>query len=271
MKYSVIIPVHNNLEYTKCCIQDLFSSNIAGLECIVIDNASTDDTKDYLISLDSKIKIITNEENLGCSRSWNQGIKNSKGDWVIILNNDVRLSSGWLRSLIDAAVEKNLQVVSPAMREGPLNYNFDLYASSYTETMKNICRKWTPIGVCFAVKREVFKKVGLFDENYEIGQYEDADFFRRCKLNNISMGITGSSFIHHFGSSTQSILKSSLKYDYAKQNQLYHRKKWGIGFIRKLTERFTEQILVKFWSRREYFFHKHSLIEKFERGRVSYH
>lgn len=271
MKFSVIIPVHNNLEYTKVCIQDLFSANISQLECIVVDNASTDKTSNYLRSLDFDIKVISNSTNLGCARSWNQGIKISNGDWVLILNNDVRLSQGWLLSLISAAEEKNLQVVSPAMREGPLNYDFDAYASDYIESMKNVCRKWTPTGVCFAVKKEVFKKVGLFDENYEIGQYEDADFFRRCKMNNIPTGITGRSFIHHFGSMTQGIIKRSSKFDYAKQNQKYHRKRWRIGFYRKIIERFKEQILVKFWSRREFFLHRHSLIEKYSNGRVYYY
>jgi GT2 family glycosyltransferase len=270
LKYSVIIPVHNNFEYTKSCIQDLISSDNSQLECIVIDNASTDETSTYLSSLDFEIKVIRNNSNLGCARSWNQGIKISSGDWVLILNNDVRLSQGWLPSLINAAEEKNLQVLSPAMREGPLNYDFDSYATSFVTVMKNVCRKWTPTGACFAIKREVFSEVGLFDENFEIGQYEDADFFRRCKVAKIKMGVTGKSFIHHFGSITQTSITSIVNVDYGALNRKYHRRKWKISFLRRHFERYREKLLLFFWSRQELYKYGHSLLEKYKDGKIRY-
>ena len=208
MKYSIVIPVHNKVEFTHQCIQDILSSNIHNYECIVIDNASTDSTPSYLTCQPDLIKVITNKKNRGCAKSWNQGVSASFGEWVVILNN--------------------------------------------------------------AVKRNVFDKVGLFDENFKIGQYEDADFFRRCKLSNISMGITGNSFIHHFGSSTQILVKENIL-DYPKLNQKYHRSKWNIGLFRRHWERYKEQLLIKYWSYFEYRSKKHSLLEKFRNGRLYYH
>ena len=132
------------------------------------------------------------------------GIRASKGEWIII-NNDVRLPEKWLENLISYARMKEIDVVSPGMREGVLDYNFRDYSQEYTKLMHRAFRKWTPSGVCFVFNRKVIDKIGYFDENYKIGQHEDADFFRRCKIAKLKMGITGASFIHHFGSSTKNL------------------------------------------------------------------
>ena len=226
----------------------------------MVDNASSDGTADYLSKLNSII-TITNNENNGCAASWNQGVRRSTGEWIIILNNDVRLPNHWIDNLITFADQKCLDVVSPGMREGELNYNLSEYAANYMQKMAKALRYWTPSGVCFAVRKNVFEKIGLFDENYKIGQYEDADFFRRCKNSDLLMGISGVSFIHHFGSTTQ---KYIMKYDdnsYSKNNQLYHRKKWKIGFIQRHAERYLEQLLLNYWHYKEKLLFGHSLIE----------
>ena len=219
MKVSIVIPVLNKIHFTAQCLDDLFVSTNLDLEVIVIDNASTDGTADYLTKLNSNSTItITNQENNGCAASWNQGVKKSTGEWIIILNNDVRLPKHWIENLINFADQKCFDVVSPGMREGELNYNLYGYAENYMQKMAKVLRQWTPSGACFAVRKTVFERIGLFDESYKIGQYEDADFFRRCKKARIEMGITGSSFIHHFGSTTQ---KSIIKHN----NNSYSKKK----------------------------------------------
>lgn len=270
MKCSIVVPVMNQLHYTKKCLQDLSLTKGIETEVIIINNASIDGTKEFLIRTE-RIHVIDNVANKGCAASWNQGIKKSNGDWVVMLNNDVRLPLDWLGNLIATAREKKADIISPGIREGILNYNFESYASEYTNSMRNAFRKWTPSGVCFSVKKNVFDKVGLFDENYNIGQYEDADFFRRCKNSKIKMGITGRSFIHHFGSVTQKSIQNKTKTDYSNRNKNYHRKKWRIGFIKRHFERYREQCLLKYWSKKEYFLYKHSLLEKYDGLKVSYH
>lgn len=270
MKCSIVVPVMNQLHYTKECLKDLSLTKGIEIEIIIINNASIDGTKEFL-SKKERIRVIDNDVNKGCAASWNQGVKESNGDWVVILNNDVRLPLGWLNNLISTACKKNVDVISPGMREGQLNYKIENYAPAYMNSMRNVFRKWTPSGVCFSVKKNVFEKVGLFDENYEIGQYEDADFFRRCKNSNIIMGITGGSFIHHFGSVTQKSIQKKTKSDYSNMNKNYHRNKWRIGFIKRHLERYREQLLLKYWSKKEFFLYKHSLLEKHDGIKLSYY
>ena len=270
MKVSVVVPVYNNLQFTKLCIQDLLNQSIPCFEIILVDNGSATDT----IKFYSKYKeliIIRNEKNKGCAYSWNQGIRESKGEWTIILNNDVRLPDKWLENLISYAIKKDLDVVSPGMREGVLDYNFRNYSHEYTKLMHKVFRRWTPSGVCFALRRTVIEKIGYFDENYKVGQYEDADFFRRCKIAKLKMGITGACFIHHFGSSTQKHLKEMGATGYALKNRNYHRRKWRLGFFKRNYERYKEQIFSKYWSLSEYLFYKHSLLEKSDGEKISYY
>jgi len=267
--FSIIIPVLNHVHYTSQCVNDLYTTVVENAEIIIINNGSTDGTSKFL-SEHNNLKILKNPQNKGCAYSWNQGIKESKGEWIIILNNDVRLPDKWLENLISYATNNDLDVVSPGMREGVLDYNFRNYSQEYTKLMHTAFRKWTPSGVCFALRRKVIDKIGYFDENYKIGQYEDADFFRRCKIARLKMGITGASFIHHFGSSTQKHLKEMGATGYALKNRNYHRRKWNLGFFKRNYERYKEQLLTKTWSTKERFKYGHSLLEKSDGLKLSY-
>ena len=260
MKVSIVIPVLNKLHFTKQCLADIFSTAYDDLEIIVIDNGSSDGTNEFIRNL-SKITLISNEENLGCAKSWNQGVRRSSGDWIVILNNDVRLPSNWLINLINKAKQESIDVLSPGIREGVLNYDFECYAENYMSRMGKAYRNWTPNGACFAVSKSVFKNVGFFDENFEIGQYEDADFFRRCKSAKLKMGNSGCSFIHHFGSTTQNIITNNGSANYAKKNQQYHRNKWKIGLMKRNIERYREKILMIYWKYKEKYIYGHSLLE----------
>ena len=124
MKLSVVIPVMNKLHYTKQCLNDVTQQTYKELEIIIIDNASTDGTKNYLENIKG-VKVLTNKENKGCAASWNQGVKESTGEWIIILNNDVRIPRNCFDVLISSAISMEIDVISPGMREGELNYNYN--------------------------------------------------------------------------------------------------------------------------------------------------
>ena len=260
MKVSIVIPVLNKVNYTKQCLTDIFNSEYDDLEIIVIDNGSNDGTNEFISNI-SGITLISNKKNLGCAKSWNQGVRCSNGEWIIILNNDVRLPSKWLINLINKAKRESIDILSPGIREGILNYDFESYAENYMDKMEKAFRNWTPNGACFSVSKSVFEKVGFFDENFEIGQYEDADFFRRCKSASLKMGTSGCSFIHHFGSTTQKTLIKNNPTNYALKNQQYHRYKWQIGLIKRNFERYKEKFLMCYWKYKEKYFYGHSLLE----------
>ncbi|MDA8091175.1 MAG: glycosyltransferase family 2 protein [Actinomycetota bacterium] len=267
---SIIIPVFNQISFTKICMESLQATRPEDSEIIIVNNGSSDETSRYLSEC-RDITVIQNDRNLGCAAAWNQGIKASRGQWIAILNNDIILSPGWLNKLLDFAIEKNADIVSPAFREGPYNYDIAAYSKEFTRKMQRASRMGVAQGICFMVKRRVFDRIGFFDENFKIGQYEDADFFRRAKQAGYVLGTTGRSVIHHFGSITQNrILEEMPDNPYEKQNRIYYRRKHHLTSWKRFIERRTSKLRDRWWSISEHALYGHTMVEKCIKGRLRY-
>jgi N-acetylglucosaminyl-diphospho-decaprenol L-rhamnosyltransferase len=270
MDVSIVIPLFNQLAYTEKCVESLRRHTMENAEILLIDNGSTDGTSEYLAGC-SDLNVIRNQVNLGCAGAWNQGVRETSSDWIVILNNDVIVSPGWLSGLLAAAELEGFDVVSPGIREGEHNYDIDNYSLAYTEKMKNVVRQGVADGICFMVHRRVFDAIGMFDENFRIGQFEDTDFFRRAALAVFRLGISGRSFIHHFGSVTQKALGSArVEKPYVVENRAYYRQKWQLTWWRRLIERRSRRWRELIWRVRERLFHGHTLKEKWLDGRLRY-
>jgi GT2 family glycosyltransferase len=274
----------------------------AGVKVIVVDNGSTDGTPEWLKGLSSPnglatqpaLTVIRNEQNRGCAPAWNQGVAaagvllDSPGraaanganrqqgaeapDWVVVLNNDVLLPAGWLTALLGAAGRHGLDIVCPAMRERDQNYDFEAYARDFTARLGGVARRGGAHGVCFAVRRAVFERIGGFDEAFRIGQFEDADFFRRARLAGFRTGVVGACFIHHFGSVTQDALSDTRKQrPYEAENRAYFRKKWKLGWARRRWEKAADGLRAWRWRTTERVRFGHSLHEKWDGERLRFY
>lgn len=222
---SIVIPVFNQVAYTRQCIEHLEKHTDVPYELIIVDNASTDGTPAFLRGV--RAKLITNETNRGCAGAWNQGIAASRGHYVVLLNNDVLVTPGWLEGLLVFATATGHGIVSPAVRAGPLNYDLPTYAEAFTRACARATRPEVN-GCCMVVSREVFERVGLFDEQFRVGTFEDIDFLWRARRAGVTMGMTGAVLVHHFGEVTQRDLRQLLG-DYASANASRFATKWGRG------------------------------------------
>jgi len=267
---SIVIPLYNQLAYTQGCLQSLRKTTTVDAEIILVDNASSDGTGAYLKTLDD-VTIISNADNRGCSGAWNQGAQAASGEWIVILNNDVLLSAGWLEGLLEAASRLELDIVTPAIREGEYNYDIDSYARDFTSRMKAVVRRGRASGICFMVHRRVFEAIGIFDENFRIGQYEDTDFFLRASRAGFYLGTVGSSFLHHFGSVTQKSMKSTrITRPYALENKAYFIRKWKLPWWKRATIRNADKLAIRLHSLQERMQHGHTLMEKWINGKLHY-
>lgn len=267
---SIVIPLYNQLKFTKLCLESLQSTLAVQPEIILVDNASTDGTADYLKTL-TKVKVISNAENLGFAGGCNQGIKAATGDWVVVLNNDVIVSHGWLDGMLDAADHWKLQIVTPAIREGECNYDISAYAHELTSRMRRVVRRGKANGICFMAHRKVFEAIGLFDEKFLIGQYEDKDFFLRAARAGFALGTVGSAFLHHFGSATQKAMKrNAAPRPYALENKAYFSSKWQLPWWKRLASRTKEKLIARLSSFVEKKRYGHSLMEKMIDGKLYY-
>ncbi len=268
---SIVIPVLDQLAYTKICLESLCATGDRASEIVVINNGSSDGTAEYLASC-PEITVIHNVENLGCAASWNQGVRATRSEWVMILNNDVIVYSGWMGGLLSFAEEERLDIVSPAIREGKYNYDIGVYGAEFVRRMGDISRMGVADGVCFMVRRRVFETIGLFDENFRIGQFEDADFFRRAEKAGFRMGTTGRSFIHHFGSVTQdSLRRGKVVKPYEAENRAYYRKKWNLNWGRRFLLRRRTKWRSLLWRTRERALRGHTLKERWIGGRLCHY
>ena len=159
------------------------------------------------------------------------------------MNNDVVVSPHWIENLIQTAERLNLKVISPALIEGPLDYDFDSFSANASQTMKNVNRLGSKHAVCLAVHESVWMDVGYFQPIPKLLGYEDTLFFHELKKAGIQTAITGSSWLHHFGSITQTAMK--LERGLSQKDGLANRYNYKLlnqnWLARKLNKRKTKQ------------------------------
>ena len=99
---SVLIVTWNSAAYLEACFASLERQEFRDLEVVVVDNASTDGTRDLLRSREARWRIIYNDKNLGFAAGQNQAIRAASGEWLLCLNPDVVLDTDFVAQLVDA-------------------------------------------------------------------------------------------------------------------------------------------------------------------------
>lgn len=100
---SVVITTFNSAGVLERCLESVFQQDYPSIEVIVVDNASSDGTKDILKPSESRARIFCNDHNTGFSSGMNQGIAQARGGWFLSLNPDVILNPDFISKLIVAA------------------------------------------------------------------------------------------------------------------------------------------------------------------------
>ena len=168
MKADIIMPVYNQLEYTKKALWSIEAHTVAPYDLIIVDNGSTDGTDDYLWGAEKELglRIITNDANLGFAKAVNMGILAGDSPYVVLLNNDVEVPQGWLMALIQA-MEANPRIGAMGVL-------------STAKTQATYERRFYPCGVqvfakyqlgqlpysCVILRRQAIDDVGLLDEEF---------------------------------------------------------------------------------------------------------
>jgi GT2 family glycosyltransferase/glycosyltransferase involved in cell wall biosynthesis len=242
-KISVIVLTYNNLHLTQACIRSLLDhSNYPNLEIIVVDNASSDATPTYLQSLveeHSDIKLVLNNENRGFAAGNNQGLEIASGDYLVILNNDTKVTPGWALTLL-----RHLQLDRTIGIIGPVTNNIGNEArieTCYTcpEEMLTEARQITlpKMGCLFSLRtvaffcamlpRHVYQKCGPLSEEFGLGFFEDDDYCRRIEALGYRVACADDVFVHHELSASFSKLSESTRQELFQANRAVYEAKWG--------------------------------------------
>ncbi|WP_258112539.1 glycosyltransferase, partial [Alicyclobacillus sp. SP_1] len=212
---SIVILTHNKLAFTRLCIESIRRWTTPNTyEIIVVDNCSTDGTKEWLLR-QTDISPIFNASNVGFPAGCNQGIAQSQGQNILLLNNDVVVTEHWLDSLISCLYSSNtIGAVGPVTNNASnyqaieTNYGDDinemqLYAAKIrVENYKVWERRLKLVGFCILIKRSVIDHVGGLDERFSPGNFEDDDLSIRIIKAGYDLVVCKDVFVHHFGSAT---------------------------------------------------------------------
>ncbi len=187
---SIIMPAYNNAQYTMNCLQSIIKyTNSVSYEVIVVNDCSEDKTAVLLRNV-KNLKILSNKSNLGFVESCNAGARVSRGKYLFFLNNDTIVTQHWLEPLLGViegsdtvgAVGSKLVYPSGMLQEAGgiiwsdatgLNYgrndNPDKPEYNFVREV-DYCS-----GAALLVKKDLFEKIGGFDEQFTPGYYEDTD------------------------------------------------------------------------------------------------
>lgn len=227
--YTVIIISHNNFDQTtrgalESLLEDKKNSDLR--EVIVIDNGSDEVTCSQLnqISPQSlKLKLILNESNLGFPRAVNMGIKEANGQYLVLLNSDTRVMPGAMLKLV-RALEENTDygAISPVANSAG-NEQHIMFPDNCPDKILESAKIWTQNTspnlllserldfCCVAIPKVVFEKVGVLDEEFSPGYFEDFDFCIRLAENNFKMGVLETAFVYHEGGASFSRIPKSTR------------------------------------------------------------
>lgn len=205
MSCDIIIAVWNELEATKNCLERVIKHTDFTYRLIIIDNGSEIETAKYLDNLKEKVKdllLVRNKENLGYVQAINQGFKLSNAEYVCLLNNDTLVTDGWLNEMIKILEENpSVGIVNPSSNTLAQALPDGETPESYAKKLKVSTGQWGELGqcsgFCMLIKRDVIEKIGIFDEAYEVGYFEESDYCRKVQKLGFRFARAKAAYVYH--------------------------------------------------------------------------
>ena len=261
---SIIILNRNGLGHLQRLFKDFSQkTNYSNYEIIVVDNASCDESVEYLYSLDLPITVIENSENVSFSKGNNDAAKIANGEYLLLLNNDIEPTYGWLNELVGCMLNNDdvgsvgaklifpyyediknqgksytIQHAGVKFREERTPYVYGPYHEKMYSTMifsSDINHQREVISntaACLLVPKDVYMELDGLDENYFYG-YEDIDFAFKLYQNNYKSIFNPFALLFHHESATRvedEDEKNRLNYE----NIMYFYNKWGDYIFREM-------------------------------------
>ena len=215
---SIIMLTWNALKYTKKTIESIQKHTTYPHEIIFVDNASKDGTQKYLRRQAKKhpnFKLIENKTNKGFAAGNNQGVAAAQGQYIMLLNNDVLVSEGWLNELVRAfEKDEHIGMVGPItnsisgrqmVQEVPYKdvAGYEPFAEKIlTQNTDKITPRRRIAGFVVLMEKTLYQDVGGLDESFGIGNYEDDDLCLKVRRDGYAIMVHEGVFIHHYGSQT---------------------------------------------------------------------
>ena len=235
MKVTIVIPNYNGKHFMEPCLSSLSEQTYKNFRILVVDNASSDGSIEYMEENYPDIELIKLQKNYGFSKAVNIGIQHSRTPYVILLNNDTTVDTRYVEEMVKA-IEKSPKIFSVSSKMIQM-YHPELIDSAgdlYTLLGWGVCRgcgrpvsNYTKYDEIFTAcagaaiyRRSVFDEIGYFDENH-FAYLEDIDIGYRARIYGYYNMYCPTALVYHIGSGTSGSKYNSFKVKLAARNNLY--------------------------------------------------
>jgi GT2 family glycosyltransferase len=239
---SIILPVFNNLKITLECLLSIsaHSDSSVSYEIIVANDASTDETAQIIESIPN-LRFIHNESNLGFLRNCNSALEHVQGNYVLYLNNDVQVSAGWLKTLLETfesypnvgAVGPRFLYPSGHLQEAGAAFRPDGMADMVglnedaSQARFSYARRVDYVsGACLMLPAKLVKKLEGFSEDYLPCYCEDSDLCLRVQEAGYFVYCNPASTVIHHLSKTTGEINTNFKMHCITNNLVTLQNKW---------------------------------------------
>lgn len=222
-KVSVIILNYNGKKWLEKCLPSWKKVTYPNLEVMVVNNGSTDESAAFVKKNYPEVRLIDIHPNRGYAGGNNVGVQKAKGKYVLILNNDTKVTPGLLEPMVEKMEKDNtIGVLQPEMRNMRFKEKHDAVASFYTATgflyhygyMQSITKKqynkeffcYSIKGSCMFIRRKDYLILGGFDEDF-VCYVEESDLCHRFWLAGKKVLYYPKSYMYHWGGGDMSIME----------------------------------------------------------------
>lgn len=212
---SIVIPVHNGLDYVRGCVASVVR-HTRHFELILVDDMSTPETAtvlDALVVDQPKFTLIRNTEQLGFGKSCNKGIEAAKGPYICLLNSDTLVTKGWAEKiLLVAEKDEKFGLLGPTTNFG--NKFQEIRAAHRVRSPAHLDRHYEKViepltrgqyvpryltAFCWIMSRKMIDDIGVLDERFLIGMYEDLEYLERAWVKGYQSIWVKDAFVYHYG------------------------------------------------------------------------
>jgi GT2 family glycosyltransferase len=241
-RVSILIPVHNQFDYTRKCLNSIArnTSPEVQYEIILIDDLSSDETTN-IDRYYPDINVIKNTQNQGFLRNINHAASVARGEYIHLLNNDTIVTPGWLTSMLNVfsrfdktgAVGSKLVYPNGALQEAGGYITSDAHfgnmgkLQSYFDLRYNYIREVDYVsGASLLIRKNIWDELGGFDEKYLPAYFEDTDLAMRIRQVGFMVMYQPQSTVFHFESISYNKSPSSSKATQMETNKKIFLSRW---------------------------------------------
>lgn len=213
---SIVVVTWNGREYLDACLTAVAAQEGVSAETILVDNASTDGTVEYVQKRFPWVRVVALAENRGFAGGNNAGVREARGRFVALLNNDTVTAPGWLRALVAGVNEQDGFVlvtsrivylhdpgVIDSAGDGMLRWGgaFKRHHGAGIDVAAESAEVFGVCGAACLMPRHVFEELGGFDEDF-FASHEDVDLSYRARLLGYRCRYVADAVVKHHGSAT---------------------------------------------------------------------